>query len=138
VSAKSSLVPPQPAPAGLPAKHHVLYVDVPDESENPPARIAALDEALSIEQRNEAREHEVLDSVRRLLGDDPAVEHLEASCGQTFCRLSIDKPVGFGMPWHEIDSALRPMLPGETIIQTEMNGGLGYVYFSERDGYLPL
>ena len=123
LTAAAPVVPPAPARA---AAH--------EQS----ARIAELDAALAIEGRDPAREHEVLEAVREALEGDPARDHVEAACGKTFCRLQIDKPVGVGMGWREIEDALRVVATGETILQTEAGGRTAYVYFADGDAHLPL
>jgi hypothetical protein len=117
-------------------KGHVLYAEVPVENESPANAI--LEEALRSEGRDELREREVLGRVRELLDGDPSRERLKARCGQSFCRLQIERTHAEGMPWHEIDDALRPLSSGETIIQTDANGAIGYVYFAEDNLRLPL
>jgi hypothetical protein len=122
--------------AQRPVKGHVLYAEVPADNESPANAI--LEEALRIEGRDELRERDVLGRVRELLAGDPSSEHLDVRCGQSFCRLQIERTHTDGMPWHEIDDALRPLSSGETIIQTDANGAIGYVYFAEDNARLPL
>ena len=119
-----------------PQPGHMLALDPPSDEGN--GRIPTLDEALRSERRDEAHELATLEAVRNALRGDPAAERVAATCSRTLCRLQIDKLVGVGMAWHEIDAALQPIMPGETVIQTEPNGGTGYVYSAERGTRLPL
>src|SRR5262249_11988932 len=94
--------------AALPKATHAIYAQ--PASDRTTAMIPALDAALAIEGRDALREQQVLEQVTALLKDDPAGEQITVACGHTFCRLRIGKQVGRGMPWHEIDKALRSVV----------------------------
>lgn len=103
------------------------------------ANIPELDLALDIEERNQARESELLLDARRLLANEPTVRDVSARCSTTFCRLRIDRSVG--TDWQQIDLTLRPIVVGEMVFQTKdaADGtSLAFAYVSEPDATLPL
>jgi hypothetical protein len=120
----------------VPPGAHALMANAPGQNEG--GRIPKLDAMLANEGYDATRERENLAAFRSALDGDPSAEHLALACGRSFCRLQIDRLPGIGMPWQQIDAAIRPAIAGELIFQTDAEGHHGYVYFSLPDTKLPL
>lgn len=126
--------PPNTA-AQLPPGAYVLHVG--HSGRNELGQIPKLDEALAIGPRDEARESEVLTSVRDALRGHPTADRVEGLCTDVFCRLRIDKQPDEQLGWREIDKLLRPVIRGQMLIQTDSEGRTGWMYFSRVDTRLP-
>ena len=104
-------------------------------------RIAELDALLELNAGEfREREQDMHTELANILKDDPVAQAIEVRCADGFCRLRLDKPVGQGMAWDEIDQAIAPVTRGEMIFGAEPNGETrttAYVYFS-RDSQLPI
>jgi hypothetical protein len=113
---------------------HALFLDTGSAT----ARVAELDDALEDEDADSEKGERLRDSI------DDALQGLSTratvDCGQTFCRIVLEKSLAGGAAWPTIDEALTPKIPGETIFRTEDRGdrSLAYVYTAEPDSHLPL
>lgn len=78
-------------------------------------------------------------AVKAAIADDPAVQLESISCVSEFCRLQLSKPVESPLDWPEIDDRLT-FIDGEKIFRAGSDGKMStaYVYFSAREGGLPL
>lgn len=135
-AASAQTEPGRPRLGRRPSPHAVFLAPGGDPLK---ASIPELDLALEIEGKNEPRQGELLLDAQRMLANQPTVRQMSARCGATFCRLRIDRSVG--TDWELIDEALRPIMLGEMIFQTEDaedGTSLAYVYVSEPDAHLPL
>jgi hypothetical protein len=104
-------------------------------------RNAGIDEALEAEGRHPERERVLRDQVLSALKDDPSGQQLQVTCGETICRLDIEKPGNEGLRWHEIDDAIHSVAKGgELIFNAEPVGerAVAAVYLAVADTTLPV
>ena len=108
-------------------------------SADAPLRLSGLDEALEVEGRHPEREQALKNQVLSVLKDDPSTKQLQVTCGETLCRLDIEKPGREGLAWHEIDEKLRSVTKGEMIFNAEPVGdrAVAAIYLADVEANLP-
>lgn len=110
-------------------------------SERKDIRIAELEQLLEASEGEfREREQDIHTELTTILKGDAVTQSMDVRCAEGFCRIKLDKPVGQGMAWHEIDTAIGPVTQGEMIFGAEPNGKArttAYVYFA-RDAQLPI
>lgn len=122
------------------SRAHLLAVPVAAPNTARRASHAGLERALDEDEPNQAWTDAVLEEVRDTLSVDPDVHVDQVRCTQTFCRVSMTKPLDSDLDWPEIDRLLAPVARGETIFSAVPDGALttGFIYFSADDVALPL
>jgi hypothetical protein len=125
------------AAGAMQSSRHVLPAMAP----NGGTRIAELDNLLDLDDgESNVQEEELRKRLVKVLAVDPAIDAIEVRCADSFCRLQLQKAVNTGLPWHEVDQAIAPLVQGEMIFNADANGdrAIAHVYFSDPDSQLPV